>query len=352
MAPKKQHHIKQSWRCRYCWRLSKETESECGGCKGWWEDVYDPSYVHKPPQQQPTPPQKGNPTYQQDWSWDPWPDSQGSAQTDVRQRSTSRRTKGRKPKSEQHQDYMPTSNPFGMQPLTNSPFLQTDGGTNKGPNKGSPMSGQKGAPKNPVPASADTAVDQETLEALRESYPDINEAPPRIRQIIEKAEKAAIHKWQADMQSETAKLAKAKTILKDIYEAKEQHRSSWINHLRTSAVQWKEKMEAYQKQQAHFSDLIRKTKKDIREAGDTVEDLNKASKTDPEKSEGKAGTQTEAEKMEIEKELRSNVQKILQDCIDLTMDSEPIDVEVEDTELPTAKRARSVEPGTTPGIGS
>ena len=207
----------------------------------------------------------------------------------------------------------------------------------------------KPKPTLPAVAQEETTIDPETLSVLKSSYPDISAAPPAIRDMVEKAEKAALRLWETDLSQATESLKESRLILANIRDAKENHRRAWLGHLEKSATEWKAMADAYVKQQKHFDSLIADTKKNMKSAGQTVTAMNKkanqAMATDAnEEEQAKAADQTKDNK---EIELRERVQALLQQSIDLCSQDEPIDVDLEDEDAaPPKKRGRSAEPGT------
>ena len=354
MAPKQKvpKKPKMSWRCYNCWRLVTETADKCPLCEGWWQDVADMSYVHKPP-----PPRQPDPPVQQPaaWSWNAWqtnwqPET-GLPQQAARKpsRSASRRTKGRKEKGESQRSQAPApqTSPFAPIPDGSHPFGTLAPTYNAQAMPSSPWPAPSQTPA-PVKRAASPVVDPETLEALRSSYPDVSQAPPRIRAIIEKAEKSVVTTWQDKMNYQTQKQAEAKTLLASAKEAKEAHRAAWLKHLEESASMWKDHMESFKRQQAQFDQMIAKARTDIQEAGDSITQLNKQADVEAahphvEKEDKSIAVDT-PEKIQQEAALRAKVQRTLQECIDLTTEEDPIDLEDMDEGGAPRKRARSKDP--------
>ena len=202
-------------------------------------------------------------------------------------------------------------------------------------------------PKAPAPSSTkeEPVLDPETLAVLKSSYPDLATAPVKIRELIEKADKAALQIWEDDISTATEKLKKSRKTLNNILEAKEKHRQSWLSHLEKSATEWRGMLTAYTKQQDHFNGLIGKTKEDMKAANQIIAAMNQkadmALNQDVKEEEAKESLDHAKDKHEVE--MRERVQSLLQQCIDLTTEEDAIEVE-EETEEPKKKRGRSAEP--------
>ena len=197
--------------------------------------------------------------------------------------------------------------------------------------------------------SASPEPDPATLEALRSSYPDASLAPPKIKAILEKADKADKHStvnWQECMNQQTQKLAAAQELLNNVKEAKANHRRAWIKHLQDSATLWKSHSAAFAKQQAHFNSVITKTKEEIKEAGQSVTELTQDAATiEANEAKAQAEAALEEEQEAEESTLKAHLHQILKDCIDLTED-DVIEVDAEETEEGAPKkRTRTVELG-------
>ena len=365
MAPKS-GHVKISWRCRPCWRICRETDQKCPNCEQHWKKVADPTYVHKPPvhpQQAPT-----NPYVIPDppaWSWNQWPTTFQDP-TDQRRpsRSASRKLKKQeKAAKAKGKGYtwaeQPVGNPFypsGPFPASGdqtSPFALTKGQPYSMPMTPTPWmpTGKPSTPplskstqKGSGAASSDQPIDQETLEILKGSYPDISQAPPRIREMIERAEHAARLAWEKDFNMATSQLKTAKEVLANIRDAKNRHQDTWLKHLKESSEQWKDMLETYLKQKNHFEQLIKKTKKEMKEAEQQTHALS--SNEDNVDTNAAQQEALEGEKNAKELELRGQVQNLLQQCVNLVTQDDAIlvDDEEEDKDKPPIKRARSADP--------
>ena len=201
----------------------------------------------------------------------------------------------------------------------------------------------------PVPQPAHALANAEIIETIRRSYPDPSQAPPEIREMIDKWEKTEGKRWVSDMKQQTSKAARAKTALSELKEAQEQHKDAWLAHLQTSASSWKDQMASYQKQQAHFGSLVAQAKQDLKEANTTIAMLNdqqsheeEVAKTEEEPADGPS--HQPVDKAAKADQLRTNIGKLLQECVDLT--SEDVVDLMDDTENTGGpkKRARSVDP--------
>ena len=245
-------------------------------------------------------------------------------------------------------------------PAMTSPFSSLQEGTHpfggSAPSYSAPMASSTPwptAPQDPQPpkrASSPT-VDADTLDALRSSYPDVSLAPPRIKAIIEKADRSAVASWQDKMNYQTTKQATAQNTLASVKEARESHRAAWLKHLEESAAMWKDHMGSHQRQQAQFEQLIMKARTEIQEAGDAITQLNRQSNVEDsklaEESDEKANAIDSPEKLQQEAALRAKVQQTLQECIDLTAEPDTVFLEEEDEDGAPRKRARSKDPKAT-----
>ena len=170
-------------------------------------------------------------------------------------------------------------------------------------------------------------------------------APAKIRELIERADRAALQIWEDDISMATEKLKRSRKTLNNILEAKEKHRQSWLSHLEKSATEWRGMLTAYTKQREHFNGLIGKTKEDMKAANQVIAAMNQkadmALNQDVKEEETKESMDVMKDKQETE--MRDRVQNLLQQCIDLTNEEEAIEIE-DETEEPKKKRGRSAEP--------
>ena len=324
----------------------------------------DREYVHTPALQPPTPQQPKPVQAQQTatWNWDAWQTNWKPEIWDQKQdprkpsRSASRRARARKQKEEKSGAPPATSNasPFGPIPDGMSPFASPSTSAYNVPSSAStPWPSAPAAPLMPTaPKRAPSPVlDPETLNALKSSYPDINEAPPKIKMMIEKAERQAVTSWQERMNLQTQKQAAARSLLSSVREAKENHRAAWLKHLDEIASQLKEHMDSFKQQQIHFGQLILKARMEVKEAGESITELNRQSNQDAshnkEEIEDGDHASDSLGKDHQESALRAKVQKALQECIDLTEETQVVDVEEEDEDAAPRKRARSKDPAPT-----
>ena len=346
MPPK---HYKISWRCINCWRLVREHVPECPQCKGHWTQVQDTSYVHKIPQ----PASEEQQTSSNSWQWSSWPkDLPRDPSVQARGRSASRRARGskNKPKAEKSEQPMYPS-PFQGATASSTPWTGTPF-----PPSASTYATPAPAPApkpTPSPATAKEATDipsAEMVEALRSSYPDLSEAPPKIQALVEKYEKAIGQRWVTDLCDEEARLRQAQAALEDIQEARNKHRDEWMTHLQESVVQWKGMIQSYTQQRSHYDQLYQDATKKVRDANLTIAQLTQkgaqqvTSNVNEETAESLE--QKEKDKDAKEGQLRERINKMLQQCVDLTNESDTDVIEVDQEESkdqPPAKRARSVD---------
>ena len=188
------------------------------------------------------------------------------------------------------------------------------------------------------------------VEALRSSYPDLSEAPPKIQALVEKYEKAIGQRWVTDLCDEEARLRQAQAALEDIQEARSKHRDEWMTHLQESVVQWKGMIQSYTQQRSHYDQLYQDATKKVRDANLTIAQLTQkgaqqvTSNVNEETAESLE--QKEKDKDAKEGQLRERINKMLQQCVDLTNESDTDVIEVDQEESkdqPPAKRARSVD---------
>ena len=183
------------------------------------------------------------------------------------------------------------------------------------------------------------------IEEMRSSYPDISQAPPRIRALIEKHDKKRGQNWAMDFSLQGERLKKARQAVDEIKIAQEQHRQEWLTHLKESVTQWKDMLTSYTSQRDHYHNLMENAKQELENANTAIGHLSAQAKLDgksvPSDAEATVATPVR-EKDEQEEALREMVQKTLQQCIDLTGEDEV--TMLDDGEgQPRAKRSRSAD---------
>ena len=205
-------------------------------------------------------------------------------------------------------------------------------------------------PGTPTPstASASDAPSAEMLDAMRASYPDPSKAPPKIKALLQKYDKSAGQLWVQNVAYERERKDKALAQILEIREAQEVHRKSWLDHLHKSASQWKDMMASYQKQRVNFVTLMNQARQEFKGAQDSLTLLHQ--QADQEQLETDAANDADVSALELgekekeeEERLKENVNKLLSECVDLTSQEVPIEVDESETEdgKPKSKRARS-----------
>lgn len=342
----------QPWRCVPCRRLVKAKQQFCPNCGSWWEDVFDKDYQPSTPRQ----------VKDQGWTWNSWQENpQRRPRTPARKssRSTSANRKGKggekgkdkgkekgkeKGKDKSQEQVSPFVNAALMVPLAPTPFPTM---------QSSATSTMHMA--DAAPGGTTSQPGAELIAAIKKAFPDASSLPLEIREALDKTEVAVTK----DLHRATSALGRAQKTLRELEEAKEKHRSQWMNHLKDALQSWQQQMQSYEDQQEAFNTAIVKAKTDLNQSHRSIQVLNAkaAGKTPPEaapvESDGLGHPQGEEDSEE--KALRKQVHQALAQCAlkvseKLSIKEFPELVEVhsgdeEEKRRQDAKRLRSTSPG-------
>eukprot|EP00435_Cladocopium_sp_Y103_P058538 s1600_g20.t1 len=131
-----------------------------------------------------------------------------------------------------------------------------------------------------APASALTdADDADLLVAVREMYPDISKAPPRIQTAVAKAEKTTAKQLTSGLNKSSKSVGNAAKELQSLREARARHRERWLQHLKDAVNTWEHQLKLYTEQQTNYSKLIKKAQQELNAARQTLEMLTKKQPT-------------------------------------------------------------------------
>eukprot|EP00435_Cladocopium_sp_Y103_P038013 s1460_g10.t1 len=243
-----------AWHCT-CGRLCGKKHIYCPICKAHWS-------VGTPHSNEPKSPRT---TYsnQEDWNWD-WsegyqPTGRGRGRGKLTRSASARlreaKGKGKRPAVEQE-------SPFAQA----APWPTPDNATSSSPFQQSLVA--------PASASLD-ADDAELLIAVKEMYPDISKAPPRIQTAVAKAEKTTTKQLTTGLNKSSKSVGNASEELKSLREARARHRERWLQHLKDAVHTWEHQLKLYTEQQTNYAKLIKKAQQDLNAARQTLELLNK-----------------------------------------------------------------------------
>ena len=263
----------------------------------------------------------------------------------------------------------------GSAPWSPSPFVQTDATNEFGKASTYRTMGMPTSPWTPTadsvwppPAekgdksgtsSATTALNQELVQALRDSYPDHATMPSKVREVLDRQTTVSTKQLNTDMRKATGILVKARNNLKSLQENRAKHRHSWLQHLSSTLKTWTEHMTSYDQQQKEFHNMIRAAKRELAAARAAVQELNqqagKVSAADSDQEE--VGPKEAETVIKDEEALRTQTNGLLAQCVQGASSTAKIEVDGDmdvqaisdsDTEKPASKRARSAEARTTP----
>ena len=119
-----------------------------------------------------------------------------------------------------------------------------------------------------------SATDMELLLAVRKHYPDISKAPGDIQAAVEKAEKANQKLLGKDLHKASSAVDKASKDLRNLRDAKSQHREKWLQHLKDAVTSWELQLKQYAEQQQTYEALIKKVRIELDLARKTLATLN------------------------------------------------------------------------------
>ena len=201
-------------------------------------------------------------------------------------------------------------------------------------------------------AGPSSGLNQELVQALKESYPDQATMPTKVREILEKQTSVSAKQLNTDMKKATGNLVKARNHLKGLQENRARHRHSWLKHLSSTLQTWTEHMTSYDRQQQEFHTSIRAARRELASARSVVQELNqKAGKVSGADSDQEdLGTKDQEVVVKEEAVLRAQINGLIERCVKGAEDAPKNDVDVDiqaisdsETDAPVAKRARSVD---------
>eukprot|EP00435_Cladocopium_sp_Y103_P050856 s55_g15.t1 len=286
--------------------------------------------------------------HQENWDWD-WnegyqPRARGKGQGQGHGKpSRSASARAREAKGQGKHPTMEQESPFAK----TAPWPASEGAPSSSPFQQSLI----------APASAQMdADDAELLIAVKEMYPDISKAPPRIQTAVAKAEKTTAKQLTTGLNKSSKSVGHASKELKSLREARARHRERWLQHLKDAVNTWEHQLKLYTEQQTNYSKLIKKAQQDLSVARQTLEMLNKKaadSAGDDEVSRDAADQDAQANADTEAQLLVDQVQAVLQSCARAAIKDEIMEVsDGEDSAIAPAKRPRSMEPfggGNVPG---
>lgn len=214
-----------------------------------------------------------------------------------------------------------------------------------------------------VPAVSNVPPEhKELLAAVKSAFPDMAKMPTAIREAVEKTSALSSKQLVADLHKAAASLGKARKAVKELQDAKLKHRSMWASHLQEALTAWQSQIQAFNAQQADYTQKLCKAQADLQSANDWIQELNIQAKAMDVKPLEESGDVTDLqEPSELQPEhIQEQLKLKLEECVKLTgFSNRAIDLTEDDQEKAEKleqdrKRARSVEPeaAEAPGVPS
>ena len=312
MAPKSSKQQKgPSWKCVPCRKINSGLDEWCPKCWQHWSLTADPSFVdphHRPEghpktgsEQQSTWQYPETPAWQGDQWW-PKKDRKSS-------RSASRRAKAKQKKEEDAARTAP-STPFATSSA--SPFAGL-GGLYAAKNLPQPWPQKDTTSKETSSASTQPPLNADMVEAIRLSYPDPKDIPPRLKEMMAKYDLATRKSVAKDMERSWSSLEQMQERLKDLRLAKQNHRVAWLKSLQETMSTWEGHVKSYGAQQEEFARLISEATTEMETTRLSLDSLSKQAgegfqeEVAPDPAEEQAAE-------EEEKMMRKKVVSVLQTC--------------------------------------
>ena len=323
------------WRCKWCMCLNKGMKGTCQTCETSWEHAIDHSFTFVPPKTQRQP-------SAQRWQEQPW--YQGSVtkppKATRKDRSLSRKERARSAREKATGEKASSDLPFArLQPFKpkGKPYVPRETQT---PWQYSDKASKDAAA---VTNAENGGVSAEMIEALKEDYPDVDQMPPKSRAIWDRYHAPTSKQVMSEMHRQTSIVGKAQENISQLQQSMKSHKMAWLSHLKEVVEIWEGQVIDYQTQQREFTSLIAKAKEALNAAQSKIDTLNQQVGEKGCKKEDTEIVVDDPEDENLEKELRSKVSSVLQNCVGITEAAlETVDISDEDSK-PT-KRHRSLEP--------
>ena len=117
-------------------------------------------------------------------------------------------------------------------------------------------------------------ANSELVAALAKAYPDREQMPADVRELLDKANQHTSRSITKDLHTETSNLGKAKKLLQEVSEAKRAHKQAWTRHLADSIELWQKQLAEYNQQQSLLAERESKAARDIQAANMAIQSLN------------------------------------------------------------------------------
>jgi len=193
----------------------------------------------------------------------------------------------------------------------------------------------------------------ELLGAVRKHYPDLADAPPDIKEAVQKAEALNSKQIAAELTKSSKRVGEIAQQLAELKEMQQRHRAAWVKHLKEALQSWESQINAYVTQQKTYHELMTKAQSELEAARVETQRLNyRAGKaTKVEESIDLTNVEDVLGKDDEAANLVGQVQDLLDRCAKMTKqeikddekDEEDM-ISSEGEETMPKKRQRSLEP--------
>lgn len=174
--------------------------------------------------------------------------------------------------------------------------------------------------------------------------------PAAIREVVERTSIMTSKQLIADLHKAAAALGKSRKAVKELQDAKLKHRSMWASHLQEALTAWQSQIQAFNAQQADYTQKLCKAQADLQSANDWIHELNIQAKAMDVKPLEESGEVSELqEPVELQPEhIQEQLKLKLEECVKLTgIANKAIDLTEEAQDDKKAehdrKRARSAD---------
>ena len=202
-------------------------------------------------------------------------------------------------------------------------------------------------------SSLATNAGAELLGAVRKHYPDLADAPPDIKEAVQKAEALNSKQIATELTKSSKRVGEIAQQLAELKEMQQRHRAAWVKHLKEALQSWEKQIQAYVTQQKTYHELMTKAQSELEAARVETQRLNyRAGKaTKVEESIDLTSVEDVLGKDDEAAALVGQVQEILDRCAKMTKqeikeddDGEEAMISSEGEEAMPKKRPRSLEP--------
>ena len=278
---------------------------------------------HHPGPAKPTTP-RGGKDQQQVWAMPQTPIWQGDQWWPKQRkpsRSTSRKEKARK-KKEEKALWEGGGTPFAT--TTTSPFAgATSYSTTMPPAPWPPKEPMPG--KETATSSSSSAPNAEVVEAIRASYPDAKDMPPKMKEMVAKYDMMNRKMVAKDMEQTWTTLEQRQGNLKALRVAKQNHRIAWLKSLQETMTTWEGHVKAYSAQQEEFSRMIATATTEIETTKLSLDSLSRQAGEGLPNTEDANHEEAEKASEEKEKEARKKLMSVMKTCTAMASSPQQVD---------------------------